>query len=64
MFLNVFERFQMFLHVFALPILPNRYNLTHQTLFLKIRQTQNSKLKTQNCRASATLSASKNQSKT
>ena len=24
------------LHVFALPILPNYYNLTHQTLFLKI----------------------------
>ncbi len=52
----------MFLHVFALLILPNRYNLTPQSLFLKIPQTQNSKLKTQNCRARAMLSASKNQS--
>jgi len=26
----------MFLHVFILPILPNYYNLTHQTLLLKI----------------------------
>jgi len=54
----------MFLHVLALPILPNYYNLIHQTLFLKIPPTQNSKLKTQNCHASATQSASNFQSKT
>jgi len=34
MFLNIFERFQTFLNVFFLPILPKPYKLTHQTLFL------------------------------
>ena len=43
MFSNIFERFQTFLNVFALPILPNRYNLTPQSPFLTQKPTHPTK---------------------
>ncbi len=38
-FSNIFKRFRMFSNVLFLPVLPNRYSLTHQPPFLSQKST-------------------------